>query len=171
MLLKELPKEKLFEVVSKNETLRRSFDDYVWDCEFDYISDKLHVVEKSISNYEIGLNNPNFIRICDYECFVILARKCENYFGLNEECEKKLSQCEKLMDTNLFEHHAKLFAEMWFESEIQSVVRWCEELSFNVYCGKNPEDTYDYLLNWADNVDFIYDEEDGSVWKPMEKVS
>lgn len=171
MLLKELSIEKLFEVVSKNDTLRRSFDDYVWECELDYISDKLHKVESSLSTWEIGLCNPNFIRVKDYDDFVSCVRECERCFGLNERCEKKLSHCEKLRGTNLFETHAKMLAEMWFDEEIQSVVDWCEDLSFNVYCGKNPEDAYDYLEAWAENANFIFDEEDESVWEPARKIS
>ena len=107
MLLKDLSNEKLFEVVSKNETLRRSFDDYVWECELDYITDKLEIVNPALSNWEIGLCNPNFIRVKDYGLFIYYARECEKCFGLSEKAEKCLAHCEKLESTNLFEHHQR----------------------------------------------------------------
>ena len=171
MFLKELSNEKLFEVVSKNETLRRSFDDYVWECEWDYISDKLAVMKDSIYDYSIGLCNDNFIRVRDYGSFVYDARECEKEFGLSENAEKLLSQCEKLRYTNLFEYYAKRFKQLWFEEEIQSTVKWCEDLSYQLYSGKDTKESYDYLECWAENVDYIYDEEDRSVYEPMRKVS
>ena len=171
MLLKDLSNEKLFEVVSKNETLRRSFDDYVWESELDYITDKLNIVQPSLSTWEIGLCNPNYIRVRDYDSFIFYARECEVHFGLSERNEKYLKLCEKLRGTNLFEYHAKQFAEMWFKDEIQSIVKYVEDLSYNVYCGKNPVDAYDYLECWKECVDYIFDEEDESVWVPAKKVA
>lgn len=171
MLLKELSNEKLFEIVSKNKTLRRSFDDYVWECELDYISDKLKVVNPALSDWSIGVCSYNYISVKDYESFVYYARECERIFGLSIACEKKLSMCEKLRGTNLFEYHAKQFAEMWFDNEIQSVVKWVEDLSCDVYCGKNPENAYDYLEDWAYNVNYYFDEETGEVFEPARKVS
>ena len=171
MFLKELSNEKLFEVVSKNETLRRSFDDYVWECELDYISEKLKVVKPALSNWEVGLCNPNFMHVKDYKSFIYYARECTKIYGLSDRGEKYLAQCEKLEGTNLFEYHAKQFAEIWFNDEIQDVVKYVEDLSYKVYCGKDTKESYDYLECWAENVDYIYDEEDGSVYEPMRKVS
>ena len=171
MRLSDLSSKKLFEVVSNSQTLRQSFDEYVWECEWDYISDKLAVMKSAISDYEIGICNHNYIRISDYESFVYAARECEKSFGLSTECEKKLSQCEKLMGNNLFYHHAKVFSDMWFKEEIQDVVKWCEDVSYKVYCGKYDADLDDYMSCWADNVDYIYNDEDGCVYEPMKKVS
>ena len=171
MLLKNLSNEKLFEVVSKNETLRRSFDDFVWEHELDYISDKLAVVKTALTTWEIGLCNPNFIRVKDYGLFVYYARECEKIFGLSEKAERCLALCEKLEDTNLFKYHAKRFAKMWFDEEIQDTVKWVENLSYDVSCGKNPENAYDYLECWKDFVDYIFDEETEEVFEPMRKVS
>lgn len=171
MELKNLSSEKLFEVVSKSTTLRQSFDDYVWECEFGYISDKLAVMKNAISNYSIGVCNHNFIKVSDYQTFIDCARDCEKSFGLSTKCEKKLSLCEKLRDTNLFEYHAKIFARMWFENEIQSAVKWCEDVGYKVYSGNHDSDVDDYLFAWAENVDYIYDEEEDCVYEPMRKVS
>ena len=171
MKLNDLSIEKLFEVVSKSLTLRQSFDEYVWECEWDYISDKLEIMKPAISNYEIGVCNRNFIRISNYEDFVSCARDCEESYGLSINCEKKLAQCEKLLGTNLFEYHAKIFAEMWFNEEIQSVVKWCEEVSYKVYSCNHDSDIDDYLSCWAENSDYIYDEDDDCVYEPMRKVS
>ena len=171
MKLNDLSIEKLFEVVSKSQTLRQSFDEYVWECEWDYISDKLEIMKPAISNYEIGICNHNFIRVSDYGNFVDCARECEKTFGLSTDCEKKLSLCEKLRDTNLFEYHAKIFSEMWFDEEIQEVVKWCEDMSYKVYSCNHVSDIDDYLICWAENVDYIYDEDDDCVYEPMRKVS
>ena len=171
MLLKDLSNEKLFKVVSQNETLRRSFDDYVWECELDYITEKLAVMESALSTWEIGLNNPNYIRVKDYGTFIYCARECEKVYGLSDRCEKYLAHCEKLQYTNLFEHHAKQFAEMWFKDEIQDVVKYVEDLSYKVYCGKDAAEAFDYLETWAECVDYIFDEDDETVWTPMKKVS
>ena len=171
MKLNDLSIEKLFEVVSKSQTLRQSFDEYVWESEFDYISDKLEIMKPAISNYEIGLYNHNFIRVCDYRKFVDCARECEESFGLSTKCEKKLSLCEKLRDKNLFEYHAKIFSEMWFNEEIQDTVKWCEDMSYKVYSCNHDHDIDDYLFCWAENVDYIYDEDDDCVYEPMRKVS
>jgi hypothetical protein len=170
MKLNDLSSKKLFEVVSASQTLRNSFDEYVWECEWDYISDKLTAMKSAIKNYEIGMYNHNFITISDYESFVYYARECEKMFGLSTECEKKLSQCEKLMGTNLFYHHAKMLSALWFKEEIQDVVKWCEDVSYAVYSGTYNSDIDDYLSCWADNVDYIYNEDDGCVYEPMKKV-
>ena len=171
MKLNELSIEKLFEVVSKSQTLRQSFDEYVWECEWDYISDKLEIMKPAISNYEIGICNHNFIRVSNYEKFVESARECEEMYGLSTDCEKLLSHCEKLSDTNLFEYHAKRFAEMWFESEIQSVVKWCEDMSYKIYSCNHVSDIDDYLLSWAENADYYFDEEEECVYEPARKVA
>lgn len=171
MRLNELSIEKLFEVVSKSQTLRQSFDNYVWESEWDYISDKMEVMKTAIANYEIGMCNRNFIRISDYREFVDCARECEKMFGLSTDCEKSLSLCEKLRDTNLFEYYAKRFAEMWFDEEIQSVVEWCENMSYKMYCEDYDPDISDYLFSWAECVDYIYNEEDDCVYTPARKVA
>jgi len=171
MLLKELSIEKLFEVVSKSLELRQSFDNYVWECEWDYISDKLEIMKTAVSNYEIGICNYNYIRVSDYADFVESARECEKMFGLSTKCEKLLSLCEKLRETNLFEYHAKRFAEMWFDEEIQSVVKWCEDMSYQLYCMNHSSDIDDYLLCWAENVDYYFDEDDGCAYEPARKVA
>lgn len=170
MLLKELSVEKLFQVVSKSQTLRQSFDDYVWECEWDYISDKLAVMESAISNYEIGICNHNYIRVSDYDAFVDCARECDKIFGLSTKCESKLSQCEKLRGTNLFEYHAKILVSIWFQEEVQDEVEWCEDMSYKTYSGQHDSNLDDYLSNWAENVDYIYDEDDGCVYTPMREV-
>lgn len=170
MLLKDLSNEKLFEVVSKNETLIRSFDDYVWDSELDHISEKLDVVRASLSTWEVGLCNYNFMRVKDYEAFVYYARDCEKIYGLSDKCGKYLAQCEKLRGTNLFEYHAKQFAEMWFKEEIQDAVKWVEDFQYNVYCGKRDENTDYFLEMWAEYDDHIFDEETEEVWEPAKKV-
>ena len=60
---------------------------------------------------------------------------------------------------------------MWFEEEIQSIVKYVDDLSYNVYCGKNPENTFDYLEAWKDCVNYIFDEETEEVWEPARKVA
>jgi hypothetical protein len=170
MKLSDLSNKKLFDVVSNNQTLRQSFDEYVWECEWDYISDKLKVMEPAIADYEIGICNHNYLRIKDYDLFVYYARKCEKDFGLSTKCEKLLSICEKLSGTNLFNYYAKAFASMWFNEEVQDVVKWCEDTSYKVYSGQYDSDLDDYMSCWAENVDYIYNDEDGCVYEPMRKV-
>lgn len=171
MKLQDLFVEDLFEVVSKSMTLRESFDNYVWEHEWDHISEKLKIMRPAISNYEIGMCNHNFIRVSNYDTFIFCARKCCTMYGLSVRCEKKLAQCEKLRNSNLFLYHAKQFAEMWFNDEIQSAVKWCEDMSYKVYAGIYDSDLDDCLYCWAKNVDYIYDEDDGCVYTPMRKVS
>ena len=171
MKLNELSIKKLFEVVSKSQTLRESFDEYVWDCEWSYIDDKLHVMKTAIDNYEIGMYNHNYIRVSDYSDFVYCARECEKWYGLSTKCEKLLSICEKLRGTNMFGYHAKRLVDLWFKEEIQNYVDWCEDMSYEVYSGNHNHELDDFLDSWADQVDYVYDEDEDCVYTPMRKVS
>jgi hypothetical protein len=59
---------------------------------------------------------------------------------------------------------------MWFNEEVQDVVKWCEDTSYKVYSGQYDSDLDDYMSCWAENVHYIYNDEDGCVYEPMRKV-
>ena len=155
------------QIVNRSKELRDKLDDYIQECEMDYISDKLFPVKNSLQDWSIGFYNHNFVTVKDYHDFVSGVRSSVKSFGCSDRMESLLSQCEKLEGTNLFYHHARLLREMWFEDEILSVVKFVEDASYELYCGSVGEKTRSYLECFVELYsDYLYDQENETFYRP-----
>ena len=168
---KDLTFEELKEIVSRDKKLREKFNDYIQTTEMLWIEDKLSCIEDSLSNWSIGFYSQNFLSVKDYEIFVFGVEKSVQMFGASEKLTKKLSQCLKLLRTNLFEFHAKQLAKLYMEEEIQSTCDYVEDCSQELFYGEIGEKSIGYLdcfmLNYDD---YLYDEETQTYYEPH-KVS
>ena len=167
--IKDSSIEEFKSIVNRSKSLREKLESYISDVEMDFIREKMSFIEPSLSDYSIGFYNPNFWKIDSYEMFVDGVEQFNNYYGLTVRCEKLLAQCEKLRESNLFLYHAKKLADMFWETEIQSLVDFVEDCCYELYCGKVGEKTEQYLGCFFDNyTDYLYDEEAGMIYVPEE---
>ena len=163
----ELTMEQLTKIVNGSKELRDELDQYIQETEMEWLSEKLACVESSLSNWSIGFYNPNFMHVRDYEGFLYGVQKCTENFGCSDKLEKKIKQCEKLLRTNLFEHHAKILAEMWYKDEIQPIIDFVEDASYELYGGEVGKNCKDYLECFFDRYsDCLYDEETETFYEP-----
>lgn len=154
-------------IVNRSKVLRDKLDNFIQEEELDFIREKLSKVKNSLSNWTIGFFERNFVTIKDYDDFVSGVRDYVDCYGSSEKLEKLLSQCEKLAGTNLFRHHANLLKELWMDEEINSIVKYVEDASMELYCGKVGEKSHDYLEQFVYNIeDWIFDDETGTFYKP-----
>lgn len=155
----EMNLQEFRQIVDSSKELREKLDSRIQDSELDYLTDKLACVKSSLSNWSVGFYNRNFINVSDYEDFLDGVKKCANFFGASEREEKMIARCEKLLGTNLFEYYAKKLEEIFFEDELQPIIDFVEDASYELYCGKVGEKAEDYLELLLDDLDdYLYDE-------------
>ena len=165
---KELTIEQLTEIVNRSKKLRDELDEYIQDCEMCWISEKLAVMKDSLSDWSIGFYNQNYIRVKDYGTFLDCVIDSEKRYGASDKMEKLISQCEKLRGSNLFEYWAKKLKEVYFEDELQSICKYVEDCSYELYQGSVGEKCESYLECFFDAYDdYLYDESTSTFYKPM----
>ena len=163
----ELSTEQLTNIVNRSKKLRDELDEYIQDSEMHWISEKLSCVRDSLSNWSVGFYNQNFLRVRDYESFVTGIEKSIKAYGASEKLEKKFHQVQKLLHTNLFEHTAEQLKELWLEEELESICKYVEDCSYELYCGKVGEKCESYIECFFDAYqDYLYDEETETFYKP-----
>lgn len=163
----EMNLQELEQIVNRSKEMRDKLEDYIQTCEFDYISDKMRCIKPSLRDWSIGFYNQNFINVKDYNDFLDCVIDCKKSFGASDRMEKKISQCEKLRGTNLFEYHCKQLEEMFMEDEIKCVCDFVEDCGMELYYGKVGDKCRDYLeLFFEIYDDYLYDEETETFYKP-----
>jgi len=163
----EMSLEELEQIVNRSKEMRDKLDEYIQDCEMDWISDKLRKIDSSLRDWSVGFYNQNFISVKDYGDFLDCIIDYKKAFGASDRMEKKISQCEKLRGTNLFEYNCKQLKEMFMEDEIESICKFVEDCCYELYCGKVGDKCRDYLECFFDVYDdYLYDEETETFYKP-----
>lgn len=170
--------EKFGELVAKNETLRTGLYDRIYDDEmWSYLQEKLDCFEGGCINYEFAPYCYSYMRlrkgINKYgENNAVLAlygiEKSAKTYGCSESLQKRINQCLKLNGTNLFEYHVENLLAQFFKEEIMYTVKWLEDMSYQLSCGKMPEDLLGYLECFQDDLgNYYYNEDTDEVfqWK------
>lgn len=164
---KDLSLAELEQIVNHSKALRDKLDDYIQDCEFDFLSDKLNRIKDSLKDWSIGFFNQNFIKVDSYDSFLDCVIDCTERFGCSDRMEKLIPTCKKLRGSNLFEYHVKQLEVMFMEDEIKPICDYVEDASYELYCGEIDEKSRDYLEGFQDLLDdYLYDEENETFYKP-----
>lgn len=168
----QLTEQEQIQLLKRDENLRNKLDNYVQDCEMDWLSDKLACVKPGLSDWEYGFYNRNFYRLGDLDKFVEGVQKSIYNFGSTDKLKRLADQCEKLQYTNLYEHHVKKLASLYFEEEIDMIVEYTENVCYKIYCNDIESVCADgYLEPFFDNLsEYLINEETNTYYKPC-KIS
>lgn len=163
----EMTNDEIVAIINKSKLLRDKLDNYIQDCEMDYLSDKLSCVKKSLSDWSVGFYQPSYIEVRDCEDFVDGVLEHEKCFGLSDKCSRLARQCNKLRGTNLFEYYAEKLKDLYFKEEYEDVIDFVEDCGYELYQGEVGEKCYDYIECWVYNFeDWLYDEETETIYDP-----
>lgn len=163
----ELTQEQLTQIVNRSKDLREELDSYIQDCEMCWLSEKLACIKSSLSDWSVGFYNQNYIRVKDYHDFLNYVKDSAKTYGASDRMEKLIRQCDKLRSSNLFEYYAKKLKEVYFEDELQSICKYVEDCSYELYQGSVGEKCKSYLECFFDAyTDYLYDEETDTYYKP-----
>lgn len=167
----ELTIEQFKVVLEKSEDLRRMLDAYIQDCECEYLCDMLRSFNFGIADWNIGFYNNNYFcaKDClandDYEYISCIEDSVTN-FGCSERLERLIEQCKKLIGSNLYMYYIKKLYRLYFEEELEPIIKYVEGISYQLYCG-NVDETLDYIEGFQERYsDFLYDEVSGTYYKP-----
>lgn len=168
MKLKDLSNEEILTRVLASDKLNAMFKDYVTESEMDYIEEILGCFNSRCADWSIGPHNHNYFHCTNATEFVYRARDMADCFSGSEKTLKLLAHCEKLRDTNLFEHYADKLAES-IEDELCRMVRGIEDVCFEIHL-KRPTDTLlDYIecfvANYLDDVLIEEDETNNRIYR------
>lgn len=164
----ELTNEQLTQIVNRSKKMRDELEEYIQDTEMCWISEKLHVIKSSLSNWSVGFYNQNYLYVKDYADFLDCIKECSAMYGASDRMEKKIAQCEKLRGSNLFGHVCQELRDIFMEDEINSVCKYVEDASFELYCGSVGEKCANYLECFLEAYnDYLYDEETETFYKPV----
>lgn len=163
----EISLEELEKIVNRSKELRDKLEDYIQECEMNWISEKLGKIKPSLRDWSVGFYNQNFISVKDYEDFLDCIIDYKKTFGCSDRMEKKIPHCEKLRGTNLFEYNCKQLEEMFMEDEIESVCKYVEDCGMEMYYKKVGDKCRHYLEMFFEVYDdYLYDEETETFYKP-----
>lgn len=171
----ELTVEKQIELLKRDKKLREKFDNYVQDCEMDWLTEKLHCITPYLSDWSLGFWNHNFISVKDYDGIIDGIDKSVYCYGSTPELEKLLAMCKKLRDrcSNLFEYHAKRLVEMFYQQELVMIVNYTENVCYKI-CSEdfNDAEVDGYIEPFFYNLsEYLLDEENNKYYKPCAIVA
>lgn len=124
------------------------FEQYLQECEMDYLSDKLSCSKNSLSDWCIEFYGRTYISVKDYYSFCLGVEKSGKNYGLSDRLEKLLSKCFKLhlAKSNLFEYYAEKLADLFVEDEFKPTIDWVENIGMSLYHLEMPDDAKDVFL-------------------------
>ena len=164
---KDLSIAELTQIVNRSKNLRDELSDYIQNSEMSWIDEKLAIMESSLSDWSVGFFNQNYISVKDWYSFLDCVKDSAKYFGASDRMEKLICRCDKLRGTNLFEYYAKKLKTVYFEDELQSICKYVEDCSYELYQGAVGEKCESYLECFFDAYeDYLYDEETDTYYKP-----
>jgi hypothetical protein len=117
-----------------SKTLSRRFDEYITECEMDYIAEKLDCFPSGCTDYNIGVYDRNYIKVKDASDFLDGVQRCAKHFGCTERLEALINQCNALKYKNLFAYMVGKLAKVFFEEEIKQTIEYLEECSYAIHC-------------------------------------
>ena len=165
---KDLDNKVLKELVVNDEHLRQKFDNFIQECELDYLGDKIACVSDSLYNWSYGFFSTNYMIVRDYCEFVDGVKKCILHFGGSQHLTKLVEHCDKLRGTNLFEYFAKKMQAVFEQEELQDLCNYVEDVSYELYNKEIGEKCEDYFEAFSYNIEeYLYNEEDKTYYKPM----
>lgn len=123
--------------------LSRRFDEYINDCEMDYIDDKLSCFPSGCMDYCIGAYDRNYIKVKDASDFLDGVQKCVKNFVCTERLDALIKQCYALKYKNSFAYMVGKLSRVFFEEEIKPTIDYIEECGYAIYCS----DAKDCLTN------------------------
>lgn len=145
--------EQQAQIVVKNDSLRDMFEQYLQECEMDYLSDKLDCIKNSLSDWCIEFYGRTYICVKDYYSFCLGVETSGKSYGLSDRLEKLLSKCFKLhlAKSNLFEYYAEKLADLFVEDEFKPTIDWVENIGISLYHHEMPEDAEDTFICFLEN--------------------
>lgn len=141
--LQDLNNDKALNYILASKTLSRRFDEYINDCEMDYIDDKLSCFPSGCMDYSIGAYDRNYIKVKDASDFLDGVQRCVKNFGCTERLDALIKQCYALKYKNLFAYMVGKLSRVFFEEEIKPTIDYIEECGYAIYCS----DAKDCLTN------------------------
>ncbi len=163
----ELSVEEFRNVVNGSKSLCEKLQSRIEESEMEWVSEKLHCLRHSLSNWCIGTCCRNFLQVVDPYEFVNGVKESVRIFGGSERLKAKISQCEKLNNSNLFGYVVEQLSDIYLEDELNPITDYmfmalCETSGQKV--GKNCEDYLGIFQN--DLRDWLYDEEKRTLYEP-----
>lgn len=176
--LKDIEDSKeLLSVILSKKKLSEMLYNRISSSEIDfYLDDKLRCFKRGTIDYEIGVYNRNYFRLTndDYgTCYDFLCGVEDSIasFDGTDKLKRLAGQCRKLINSNLFCSKVKQLCELYYDEEIEPIVKFVEDCSYDIYC-KNSEskNLLDYAdLFWEDYGDAFYIE-DGEVYEVAKPI-
>lgn len=159
---------EVIDVINDSKELRDMLDQYIQETEMDWLDELLRCFDRGAVDYSIGFFDRNYFTVKDSDLFLKEVRKSHDNYGLTVEGEKLLNRCEKLQGTNLFGYWCEKLAKQYYKDELESMVDYVEDASYELYCGSVGEKSREYLDCFVDNVigDYLWDEECETFYKP-----
>lgn len=143
---KELSDQESLLYILASKTLSRRFNDYIYECEMDYITEKLACFPSGCMDYCIGLCVRNYIKVKDASDFLDGVQKCSKNHGCTERLDALIRQCYALKYKNLFAYMVGKLSKVFFDEEIRPTIGFLEQSSYAIHS----KDANDSLLDFVE---------------------
>lgn len=164
--LMNLSNAEILHYVMGSERLREKFDNYIYESEMEWVSEKLSVFNKykgALRDYSIGAYCQDYLCMGDPYAVLYAIEDSRDYFGASERVMKKIAMCDKLRGTNLFEHHVRHLLDLYYEDELRPIIKNIEDCSYDIYRGVESIFLLDYVEMFIGYIDDIYINSDGEL--------
>ena len=112
--LNELTDSEALNYFLASKTLSRRFYEYIYECEMDYITEKLACFPSGCMDYCIGVYERNYIWVKGASDFLDGVQKCAKYFGCTERLDALIKQGYALKYKNMFDYMVDKLAKVFF---------------------------------------------------------
>lgn len=164
MKLCEINDDIALRKVLSSSKLSERFYEYIYNCEMDYVSDKLDCFPSNSITYCIGAYEPSYIKVIDASDFLDGVLKCAKCFDCSERLDALIKQCYALKYKNLFAYMVNKLAKMYFDEEIKPTIDFIERCSYAIHCKDVDDCLIDYIECFVDCCcDNVYVNEDNEL--------
>lgn len=166
MYLRELPSEKIREIILSHDSLKNEFSGYLLESALEWCLDKLHDMH-SVTYLLNGYREPDYVRTRQghEDEFISDLKKYNSCYCMSDHLYKKLTYCESIRGTNLFNYHVARLCEQFYNEEIKPEMEYAQE-----YIDESNYAQYSDTIDcWLECYDYMYNEEDGTVYTDHRK--
>lgn len=146
--LTNLEGKELLAKIYESEKLAQKLDDYIQECEQDYIGDICRELQGC--HYSIGFYDKNYMKVIDEKEFVYSVENAVKRYGMTEKIEKLVNTAKKLMGNNLFEYQVKLLCEEVL-NHLNEYCKYVENVCYKIYIKEIDDMVLQYLECFADS--------------------
>ena len=151
--LASLSNKEILEFVLTSSVLREKFDIYIYNCEMEYINEKLSCFNQSV-DYILDIYSRNYFKVKNgnEEDFLYSIEKSISMFEASEKLKALVQKCHDVSNSETFKSNIYELCELYYHEELEPIIKNIEACSTAIYNKDITSSIFEYYIEcFADN--------------------